>query len=277
MVIVNIAHHPLQTAPGESEILAPLLISRRRKRWHTPAAVMEAFLSEIPVDPRTADLRFIAPELVIEGLYWQTKTGTHWREIPASLPGKSTLFARRKLWMLDGVFERVMAKLMVEPGWDGYIDATFIEAKQPHPLRGWTKIGNGLKVQLVVRDDGRICALEVASANDAECIVAQRLLRKMRFLPARLGGDSAYDTLTLRELVNLLRSRLVTTRNWPSRKLSLDDMFERMRIKHARWVVERTNSWLKSFAAVKECYSRSPETYLAGLTFAVARYNTAAH
>lgn len=230
-------------------------------------------MAEIPFDPRSSDPRWIVPQLILEGLYWQAKTGCQWRDMPACYPGKSTLLDRRRQWIADGVFARVMAGLMVEPGWDGYIDATFIEAKQPNALRGWTKIGNGLKIQLLVRDDGRICALELANANEAECLVAARLLPKLRYLPARLGADAAYDTLTLRELVALLRSRLVTTRNWPSRKVSLDDMFERIAIKHQRWIVERTNSWLKSFDAVKECYSRSTETYMAGLTFAIAKYN----
>jgi transposase len=191
------------------------------------------------------------------------------------MPCKSTLLARRAHWIKLGVFEDLMRMLMVDPDEVSFVDCTFIECKQPHDDRGWTKIGNGLKIMVICRDDGKIVAINVACASKAEYKLLQELLAENPGLIIQwLIGDSAYDVAENRERCEARGAHIIiTTNNWPTRKQSLDDPEERAAAKRERNIIERVNAWLKNWRGVATCYCRSAATYVATLVFAVAAVN----
>jgi len=215
------------------------------------------------------DPRYVPDERVIDALYWQAKTNCPWRFLPPWFPSKSTVFERRARWISAGVFDTLMMLTLVDCPELGLIDATFIECKAPLAERGWTKIGNGIKVQALCDGNGRLSSVIIDSAGPGEANMA----RRFECLPSILIGDSAYDTLALREHARELDCELVTTNNWPGRKQSLDEREVRAAAKRERWPIERTFGWLKSFRAVGTCYARSVETYLVSFSLATANYN----
>jgi len=240
-----------------------------------PSCAAEAALSIIrKVDPEGASPRFISHEAVLDLLAQQVRLGIPWR----SMPHKSTLLAHRRSWIKAGVFDALLGSALVEPDEVSYVDCTFIECKQPHPDRGWTKIGNGLKIQAVCRDDGRIVTLRVTCASPGEGRLLEALLDEQPDIPIQwIVGDSAYDSLRMREHCAERGMHMITTNDGARRKMlsnnSLDDPEERAAARRERHVIERVFSWLKSWRGIATCYCRSAATYAAALALAVASIN----
>jgi Transposase DDE domain len=169
-------------------------------------------------DPAPSSPRFIPHEVVLGLLVLQARLGIPWRFMLC----KSTLLARRARWIELGVFDRLMELMLVEPDEVSYVDCTFIECKQPHPDRGWTKIGNGLKIQAICRDDGRLVAVRVTCAGPGEARLLQAFLDENPGLDIEwIVGDSAYDTRPAREHAEARGAHLITSNDWPSRKRSM--------------------------------------------------------
>ena len=61
------------------------------------------------------ETRTIENGCVIEGLFYQAKTGCVWRDMPPCFPSKSTIFCRRAEWITAGVFDALIAAFLVEP------------------------------------------------------------------------------------------------------------------------------------------------------------------
>ncbi len=237
-----------------------------------PAAAAEQALHIIrEVDPEGASPRFISHEVLLALLALQARLGTPWR----FMPHKSTLLARRRRWIEQGVFDALLSLSLAEPNEVSYVDCTFIECKSPHPERGWTKIGNGLKIQAICRDDRQIVAARVSCASPGEGRLLEALLREQPDLPIQwLVGDAAYDALRTRVLCAARGAHLITTNDGPRRTTgSLDDPWERRAARHERGVIERVFARLKDWRAVATCYCRSAATYGAALALAVASLN----
>ena len=165
--------------------------------------------------------RRISDERVLEALHWQARTGCPWRLLPKALPGKSTIFRRRALWLAAGIFDALLVGALAPTTSEQLIDATFIEVKSPLPERGWTKIGNGLKILALCAPDGAFSAVSCGSAGPGEARLAAALFEHVP-APRLLLADAAYDTRRLREALSKRDCRLLTTRPWPSRKIPLN-------------------------------------------------------
>ena len=191
------------------------------------------------------------------------------------MPCKSTVLARRRHWIELGVFDALLGLVLAEPDEVSYVDCTFIECKQPHPDRGWTKIGNGLKIQAICRDDRRIVGVRVSAAGPGEARLLKAFLDERPDLPIQwIVGDSAYDTRAARADCEERGAHLITTNNAPGRTTgSLDDPDERRAARHGRNVIERVFARLKDWRAIATCYCRSAATYGAALALAVASLN----
>jgi transposase len=71
---------------------------------------------------------------VIDGVMWRTRTGSPWRDLPASYGNWKTVYNRHRRWSADGTWERVLDGLrtgadeMDAAEWRVSIDATVIRA-----------------------------------------------------------------------------------------------------------------------------------------------------
>ena len=58
----------------------------------------------------------------INGILWCLKTGAPWRDIPKRYGKWGSLYARYRLWQLDGTWDTILEKLLIRFHADGKID-----------------------------------------------------------------------------------------------------------------------------------------------------------
>jgi transposase len=73
---------------------------------------------------------------VINGVMWRTRTGSPWRDLPASYGNWKTVYNRHRRWSADGTWELILDGLRIGSDdlgaeeWRLSIDATVIRAHQ---------------------------------------------------------------------------------------------------------------------------------------------------
>jgi transposase len=72
---------------------------------------------------------------VVNGVLWRTRTGSPWRDLPASYGCWKTVYNRHRRWSADGTWARVLVELqrgcdLVEERWVVAIDSTVVRAHQ---------------------------------------------------------------------------------------------------------------------------------------------------
>lgn len=72
---------------------------------------------------------------VVDGVVWRTRTGSPWRDLPASYGCWKTVYNRHRRWSADGTWELVLAELQrgcdgEESEWSVGVDSTVIRAHQ---------------------------------------------------------------------------------------------------------------------------------------------------
>jgi len=58
----------------------------------------------------------------INGVLWILKTGAPWRDLPKKYGKWGTVYARYRLWQLDGTWDLILDKLLIRFEADGHID-----------------------------------------------------------------------------------------------------------------------------------------------------------
>jgi transposase len=58
----------------------------------------------------------------INGILWILKTGAQWRDLPERYGKWGTVYARFRLWQLDGTWDLILEKLLIRFNMDGEID-----------------------------------------------------------------------------------------------------------------------------------------------------------
>lgn len=70
---------------------------------------------------------------VVNGVLWRTRTGSPWRDLPASYGCWKTVYNRHRRWSADGTWARVLGELqrgcdVVEDRWVVAVDSTVVRA-----------------------------------------------------------------------------------------------------------------------------------------------------
>lgn len=70
---------------------------------------------------------------MVNGVLWRTRTGSPWRDLPASYGCWKTVYNRHRRWSADGTWERVLLELqrgcdVAEEQWVVAIDSTVVRA-----------------------------------------------------------------------------------------------------------------------------------------------------
>ena len=73
--------------------------------------------------------------LVVDGVLWRTRTGSPWRDLPASYGNWKTVYNRHRRWSADGTWARVLSGLQRgcdagEGEWTVGVDSTVVRAHQ---------------------------------------------------------------------------------------------------------------------------------------------------
>ena len=91
--------------------------------------------------------------LVIDGIFFRTRTGCPWRDLPGHFGNWKTVYNRHRRWSGDGTWEMILDRLRVGcdeaegQAWTVAADATVVRAHQHAAGRGacrppmWTRHG----------------------------------------------------------------------------------------------------------------------------------------
>lgn len=59
---------------------------------------------------------------IINGILWSLKTGAPWRDLPKKYGKWGSIYARYRLWQLDGTWDLILEKLLIRFNAEGKID-----------------------------------------------------------------------------------------------------------------------------------------------------------
>lgn len=66
--------------------------------------------------------------MFIEGVLWIARTGSPWRDLPASFGRWNTIYSRYRDWSRKGVFQRIFEALSGDPDMEyAMIDGTIVK------------------------------------------------------------------------------------------------------------------------------------------------------
>jgi transposase len=108
---------------------------------------------------------------LLDGIVWILRTGSPWADIPYTYPPKSTVQRWNQRWVVEGVFDRIMARLAADlyaldalDLADCFIDGTFAPTKQGGASAGKTKRGKGTRIMGIMEAHGLPVSALIASA-----------------------------------------------------------------------------------------------------------------
>jgi transposase len=222
---------------------------------------------EEPVGPKGGRPR-VAHAIVVRVIWFVLTSGCRWEDVPLEL-GCSGRTAHRRLraWEEAGIWDDLHAHLLARLRKEGkldpelvVIDGTYVramgggEATGPSPVDRRKK---GTKFTLLVDGNGVPLAIRSAGANASDHTQIIPLVvdypqiggkpGRPKEMPDELYADRGYDNQYTRALL---------------RWLGIEPYIAKRKTEHGsglgkiRWVVERTNSWLKGLRRLRTRYDR---------------------
>ena len=73
---------------------------------------------------------------MLDGIFWRTRTGSPWRDLPPCYGHWKTVYNRHRRWSGDGTYTRILDELRREadadegPGWTVGVDSGVVRAHQ---------------------------------------------------------------------------------------------------------------------------------------------------
>jgi transposase len=87
----------------------------------------------LPADPPRGG-RWADHRMVINGIFFRTRTGCPWRDLPEGFGNWKTVYNRHRRWSLDGTWEKILDRLRAGcdvaegKGWTVSADSTVVRA-----------------------------------------------------------------------------------------------------------------------------------------------------
>lgn len=214
---------------------------------------------------------------LLDGIVWILRTGSPWADLPRDYPPKSTVHRWFQRWIVEGVFDRIVARLAADLYALGdldlaecFIDGTFAPAKQGGEAVGKTKRGKGTKIMGIVEAHGLPVSVLIASATPHEVTLAEATVAAcvVEEVPEHLIGDKAYDSDGLDANLAARGIEMIAPHRRNRQHPTQDG--RALRRYRRRWKVERLWAWLQNFRRVVVRYEVYPENFRAFVQLACA-------
>jgi transposase len=227
---------------------------------------------------------------IVNGILWILYSGAPWRDLPRRYGPVGTVSSRFYRWRQSGVWQRVLEELQAMADAEGrvdwdlhFLDSTVVRAHQhaagarkadrepgaEDEALGRSRGGFTTKIHLRCEGYGKpvtftLTGGQVHDSRQVTALVSRGAIRRIgrgrpRLRPARLAGDKAYSSQSIRRA---LRQRgivpVIPTKANERRQPGFDREAYRQRN-----IVERMINRLKNFRRIATRYEKRASNYLA--------------
>jgi transposase len=209
--------------------------------------------------------------LFINAIYYLSKTGGQWRDLPERFGKWNSVYKRFERWCLRGVWQRVLEAIQ-DPDLEWLlIDSTVIRAHQHaggmntaenDQALGYSRGGFGTKIHVGFDALGNPVSIQLSPGQDADITHAPAVLGALE--PDAVIADKGYDSNALADAVADRGAEVVIPpRSNRKQPREYDEVLYKERNK-----AERGMNLFKQFCRVATRYEKTARNYLGIVMFA---------
>ncbi|MDC0657792.1 IS5 family transposase [Leisingera sp. SS27] len=208
--------------------------------------------------------------LVRDGIFWISRTGSPWRDLPEEFGKWSSVYRQFRRWTLAGLWEDILDALnqsRAVPGALQMVDSTVIRAhhqaaggKRGTPEQGFGRSRGGFstKIHLRVNAHGLPMRTEITPGQTSDYLGFDLVMADNLPEPKVLLADRGYDADRIRENMNVRNIQpQIPMRKTRKMRVGVDHTLYRLRN-----MVERCFNKLKNARRVATRYDKTAESFL---------------
>lgn len=240
----------------------------------TKEYINEAAWSKILIFLRSTNKMYIGQEIrckiFIESIYWISRTGAQWRELPKNYGKWNSIFKRFNDWSKKHIWEDLLAFCADDPDLENVmIDATIVRAhacsagygNQETEGLGRSKGGFTSKIHAKVDALGNVLKILITAGQRNDMTQANQLLEGTK--DANVLADKGYDSASIREQIKKQNCIPVI----PSRSNSKSPADYDKHLYKERHAIECFFSKMKYFRRVFSRFDKSARNFASFLSF----------
>lgn len=148
---------------------------------------------------------------MLNAMLWVARWGAPWRDLPDTFPNWKSVYTRFRRWQKAGIWDRVLEQVSKDPDEESVmIDATIVRVHQhgsgakggkTSKLSGVPEAELSTKIHAVVDALGNPLRFELTGGQAHDSVQGYEILQTMKLTMRQVLADRAYDTNTIRILL----------------------------------------------------------------------------